>query len=812
MNVNLMTKRKLTGLLAAVIVVSGIVFSTSRRATSQEGAEDSETVVEIEIPLIEREPFDVIILDEANRNYRAEVFLLPFPQRRPPPPDKRKGDLRVRLLFDDSMEWDVAWQHITQVILFEQMLFDQATSLKAEAKKLIAAKKYLDAGEKLDEAYHYLLKMQVDYPRYPRLGSSVDEFLYLDSGNLYLQKRFAEALNVMEQLYERNPTYNNSLLPGRMGTLVDEIVKGYLDQKDFRSARIVLDRLADKYQDKRPVQIDYWRKELDRLASEHVAIGRKALEEKRYREAVESVRLARDVSPTSRDARELEIILNDTYPQIVVGVTQPALTYDSERIDDWAARRTGRLVHRSLIEFLGPGNEGGEYQFPGGTIERSPNGRQLTFRLNQFAADNVNVVQSGYVLSQRLLDLANPKSTEYRSAWSSLITGVSIDNVLRVDVDSRRSHVLPEALLRVPMSATLLPDGTPAKDGTGSFRVDLETETDTVFMLKDFQPGTRLAELIERHFENANGALNALRRGRIDVIDRLFPSDAARLEEQLKRERNPDLVLQQYSLPTVHTLIPKSDHPFLANRKFRRALAFGIDRHRILGEDLLGGRVRPGCQVISGPFPLGLGQDDPLAYAYDETLEARVWRPRLAKLLLILAENELTTKAELLKEEPPKLTPLLLAHPATESSRVACQAIKAHLAIIDIEIKIKELPVGMTTDPDDECDLLYTEIAIWEPVSDARKLLGPGGVAATDSPFVQQALRWLDRAENWGDVREQLVALHHAVHNEVSLIPLWQTTDYFVYNKRLRNLGESPVWLYQNVDQWRLQAEVAERQ
>lgn len=808
MNVPSITKRNVTRLLVATFFGLAVVGGSLPRVGSQDISEAPE---QLEIPLIEREPFDVIILDEENKNFRAEVFLLPFSPRRVPTADKRRGDLRVRLLLDDSMEWDVAWQHITQVLLFERMLFDKAEALKKEAAGLMAKRQFLDAGEKLDEAYHYFTKLELEYPRYPRLGAAVDEFLYFDSGNLYKQGRFAEALNVMEQLYARNPTYANNALPGRMGQLVDEIVSGYLGKEDYRSARIVLDRLAAKYQDKRPTQIDKWRKELDRLAAERVVVGRKALAEKDYRKAVDAVRLARDVSPTSRDARDLEMILNETYPQIVVGVTQPALTYDSERIDDWAARRTGRLVHRSLIEFLGPGNEGGEYRFPGGTIERSPNGRKLIFRLDQFAADNANVVQSGYVLSQRLLDLANPKSAEYRSAWSSLITGVSIDNVLRVEVDLRRSHVLPEALLRVPMSATLLPDGTPAKDGTGSFRVDLETETERVFLLKDFQPGTRLAELIERHFENANGAMNALRRGRIDVIDRLFPSDAARLQEQLDRERTSDLVLQPYALPTVHALIPKSDHPFLENRNFRRSLAFGIDRHRILGEDLLGGRDLPGCQVISGPFPLGLGQDDPLAYAYDETLEPRLWRPRLAKLLLILAEKELTLKAELLKEEAPKLTPLLIAHPATEQSRVACQAIKAHLKIIDIEINTKELPAGMTTDPDDECDLLYTEIAIWEPVSDARKLLGPRGVAATDSPYVQQALRRLDQSENWGDVREELVALHHAAHNEVALIPLWQTTDYFVYNKRLRNLGENPVWLYQNVDQWRLQAEVAER-
>ena len=85
-------------------------------------------------------------------------------------------------------------------------------------------------------------------------------------------------------------------------------------------------------------------------------------------------------------------------------------------------------------------------------------------------------------------------------------------------------------------------------------------------------------------------------------------------------------------------------------------------------------------------------------------------------------------------------------------------------------------------------------------------LLGPVGVAANDSPYINQALRRLDEAENWGAVRDQLVALHAASHYEVTVIPLWQTTDFFIYNKRLRNVGVQPVWLYQNIDQWRMAA------
>lgn len=788
-----------------VALFAGVAMAGAPGMAQEEAPAARESAyIDTKTPLLFRDPFDLIVLDAENRDFAAEIQSITTLSRPVIPESEKKGKLQFRFLYDDAFLYEVEWIHLVKVEFFENMLFQEAKRLIAEAKRRDPVKEFVTAERLLDEAYRYLTRMRAEYPRYPGLETAIDEFLYQDAGTLYRAGRFAESFSVMEQLNDRNPNYGGGALKSAMGKLVDEIVSDYDKKQDYRSARIVLERLSEKFGAEHPT-ISQWQSQLNKSAGEKLNAARQHLASKEYREAIDAIRQALDISPDVPGGKAIETELAETYPQIIVGVTQPALTYDSGRLDDWAARRTGRLVHRELIEFLNAGNEGGEYEFPGGLIERSPDGRTMTFRMKQFAEGGGTLIANGYDLSRRLLELANPWSLEYREAWASLVTGVTVEDVLKVDVKLRRSHVLPQALLRVPMAASIQRDGKVALEGTGSFRVDILGDGETRFLLKDFTPGSRLAELIERRFDDAQSALNALRRGQIDVIDRLFPSDAARLRDQLGS--GSDLVLQQYALPTVHMLVPKSEHPFLANANFRRALVFGIDRHLILNEELLGGREIPGCRVLSGPFPAGIDDRDPLGYAYDHTLTPRVWRPRLAKLLTYIAEKELATKAELLEEEPPKLTPLLIAHPATESARNACQAIILHLSLIGIEIKVKELPPGVTTDPDNECDLLYTEIAIWEPIADARRLLGMRGVAETDSPFVAQALRRLDAAENWGEVRDQLVALHRAAHNEVSVIPLWQTVDFFVYNKRLRNIGEQPVWLYQNVDQWRLGAQ-----
>ncbi len=83
-----------------------------------------------------------------------------------------------------------------------------------------------------------------------------------------------------------------------------------------------------------------------------------------------------------------------------------------------------------------------------------------------------------------------------------------------------------------------------------------------------------------------------------------------------------------FPLPSVHMLVPCSDHKFIADRNFRRALQYAINREDILNGELLQNRTIPGCRVVSGPFPAGLEVSDPLGYAYDEKIEARSYQPK----------------------------------------------------------------------------------------------------------------------------------------------------------------------------------------
>jgi ABC-type transport system substrate-binding protein len=244
----------------------------------------------------------------------------------------------------------------------------------------------------------------------------------------------------------------------------------------------------------------------------------------------------------------------------------------------------------------------------------------------------------------------------------------------------------------------------------------------------------------------------------------------------------------------------------LAKREFRRALCFGIDRQWIVSSVLLGGKSEPGFEVISGPFPAGTSVSDPIRYGYNNRVPPRPYEPRLAAVLSTIAwaaANNPTGKKEDAPENLPEMPELTLAHPIDPVARTACQSIQMQLTRVGIPVKLVEFTADQLLAGAVECDLRYAELAVWEPLTDARLLVGPGGLAGdVQSSFLQAALRDLDEASNWNEVRTRLAEVHDVTHHELPMIPLWQTVNFFAYRESFPGIGQTPVLLYQNINDW----------
>jgi len=790
--------RILTLLLA--ILVPAFAFGQDDDAAEDEPPELPE------VRLLDQEPYDLVTLDETNKNVQLKVYQVLFPGGRPPARPNPAEKVKFRLIKDDK-EYEVAWRNILRYEQFDVLLLKEAERLRDAPTTGTAAEKLASQRQNLDESFEYYLKLQTGYPTVPGLARSLNQYLYLDAANLTQNKNYPAALGVLEQLYERDMNFKYTptarSVMSVMGTLLNVILERYEKAKDFGSMRQIITRVAKKYGSERPPAIDAKARVLATMAAGKRDEARKLVEAKEYHAAIKASKDMMEIWPHVPGAQELNDWIVEQFPQVNVGVTQPAVVHNAQRLENWGARRTGMLIHRTLVEFKGAGNEGGQYALSLGSLQRSDDYRRLTLNLKQFSNEDDTLI-TGYQVARRLLDLANPNSPNYSAAWGGVMRAANVKDVMQVDVELRQPHVLPESLLRIPLEP-VKDDAAPS--GNGLFKVAKREDDRVHFQVKGFEPGQRLAEIVERTFEDTQFAMSALRRGDVDVVDRLFPADAARLSADL--EPDDDIAIEQYALPTIHMLLISSDNPFLAHRDFRRALIYAIDRKFILEKELLGGREIPGCQLISGPFAAGVGDRDPLAYAYDTTITPLSHFPRLAKLLMVVSQGEVELMAEKKSEPKPVLTKLVLGHPAYESARLASQAIVNQLKILDVEIELKQFPPGITRDPDNKVDLTYAEVAIWEPLVDARRLLGLEELRGIDSPYIKHALRTLDAAQTWGDVRDRLLDLHRTAHNEAAVIPLWQMVDSFAYRKQLRNIVGTdgpPVWLYQNIGQWRLSA------
>ena len=113
---------------------------------------------------------------------------------------------------------------------------------------------------------------------------------------------------------------------------------------------------------------------------------------------------------------------------------------------------------------------------------------------------------------------------------------------------------------------------------------------------------------------------------------------------------------------------------------------------------------------------------------------------------------------------------------------------------------------GHAADPQIALLVLHDEHCsiVWEPIIDARRILGPEGLAGSDDQLVGLGLRRLEEAKNWREVRDRLLDLHAIAHHELPVLPLWQMVDSYAYRRELIGVGSDIVALYQNAGNWRL--------
>ncbi len=776
------------------------------------------SAVAAEERILDSEPYDEVVLTPASGGQSLKVQPLRLPQR-PLVTKPVEGSLAVHLLDRPDEDYEVAWSSVAGIRVFEQILLEEAQRLSA-------------AGD-FDVAYDYYGRLLAEYPSYPKLNDAVNNYLQQNALALYKSSERDRALALLMSLAKRNPQASG--LDKAVETVAGEVIQQHLKQQDFAAARRVLDVWQTQFQGVGAGGAATWQQRFETAAGKQVADAQRLVTQKQYVAARKAVGRAIAIWPNLESATQVLGQIQREFPFVTVGVLETSPQRPTWRIDDWAALRTSRLVERTLAEEVGFGTEGGVYHSPFGELSIPDTGLQLTLKLTPTHPATPGSEQlSASKLTRYMLAMADPQDKLYRSNFANIFRSVSILPTGDLQIDWSRRHVRPEALLQIPPPTSLNSNGATSEvafNPGARFAIADFSPPQVVFAAINTvgqAPTTQLEAVVELTMPSDDAGVTALTDGEVEVLDRVPPWQVDKLRSV------PSLQVSSYLLPTVHVLIPNSKHPLLAKREFRRALCYGIDRSVIVKRVILGGATLPGFEVISGPFPVGASLSDPIRYAYNSQIEPRPYEPRLAAILATVAwssvlkakekeaaktaekqsnetevkspDSQDTKPAEAQKEKDTPaqdLPELVLAHPNDPVARVACQSIQLQLGRAGIPIKLIEASADEVLSGGVECDLRYAELAVWEPVTDAHLLFGEGGLAAdAGSPYLNSALRRLDVATSWNDVRARLAELHEIAFHDLPVIPLWQTVNYFAHRKSIRGVGESPLTLYQNIDSW----------
>lgn len=740
-----------------------------------------------ELPTIDQDAFDVIYIKKEAGGEKIKVAPLPFPDRTVPTDQAGKKMIIVWLEQPDK-KYEISWDDIERIELYEQIIM-------REIQEMVAAKDY--AG-----AFRYIGFLYRNYPNTPNLEGMRKNLLLENGAYLFSQKEYEEALVVMESLYRGDPNYETSKVSVAISRLADLIIGETMSKNDLPRSQRWIRRFESEFPQLDLSGVTKWKNELQSMAQAKMDECLALKEQKKYRAAKDMAVEVLATWPDLAGINETIAELNEIYPSIRIGVMQKAIRFEPSNLINWSGRRGGALLVRSLFELRQIGTEGGNYAVPLGKFTQSDDRRGLNITLN--GIDGKEVRQwDAYWVAQWIASRADPNAPDYLPAWASVFRDVVVTSPGQLDVRLQNPHILPQALMQWPFPQELfsaLSEQERLKVET-TYQLGPVDERTNAYVFRegakrsDKQP----VEITEVYYSNPIDARNDLLRGEIDAIDQIFPADATALASQ------EGIRIDTYALPTVYSLVVRpTAHAYMKKLEFRRALMYAIDREKLLYDEILGGVNKDDGRLVSGPFPAGVSVDDPLAYAYDFSVQPYAYQPRLAKLLVTLTQKNLEEAAKKAEKPVEPLKPVRLGVPSLETMSVAGGAMVQQWQAIGIPAELVILPPGEVLDQDGSCDLVMVAAAVWEPATDADRFLGEGGPAAVDDPFIVQGLKSLRGARNWREVRARTQELHRLVHYHLPILPLWQIIDRFAVRNSIQGVTPRPVTLYQDIQRWRL--------
>lgn len=662
----------------------------------------------------------------------------------------------------------------------------------------------MNEGE-LEKAFEMLLVLQRREPDWPGYTERRNRLVFEEAKKRLRKNDLEAALAFFEELYELAPGYGG--LRDGIGSTIEALVERSVANDRLREARYYISRLR-KSDPEHPTA--------KKLSDEFLARAgglldkaQAARSEEKHDVALAETIQATKVWPKHPSLRSIFRATASRYQILSMGVHRFSGDKTPFFLPTAADRRRESLLSTQLFEVRKI--DRAAFYESRYFEEWTPTdlGRKIVFSLRPRRAiweSNPMLIAPDVV--RAIQDRLNPDSLYYDERMSTFVESLQVHSPHAFSIQFSTVPVRPQAIFRFPVrqptdisvtassissEATNDNPDSPQQVAPASSilsrRFKIHEETEDKVSYRRIVPQARsltryrVAEIVERRYEDHKEAIKGLLTGDVSVL----PEVPIWLADQFEAE--DDFFTEPYGVPTTHVLQFNPESEAMKNTVFRRAIAYVINREKILAETVLRDPTMKRGRVVSAPFPS-------TSYAYRAQTKPRPYD-------LYLAYSLKTVSKKKFGGEVPELT--MVCEPG-EVIAAAAEALVSQWDRIGIKVRIVRQDEALP----ENWDIVYRTVRMTEPVTELWPFLTMKQDARVEDlehlpDWLRQQLIELEQAVDFNSSVEMLQRLHFRLHQLVHLVPLWEIDDVIVIRNNIQGFPADMIHPYQNVERWIVQ-------
>jgi len=455
-----------------------------------------------------------------------------------------------------------------------------------------------------------------------------------------------------------------------------------------------------------------------------------------------------------------------------------------------AAERVRSLMFNSLVRKNDKFDYIGELAKE---INPSEDGRVITFVLH----DNVKF-HNGKVFTSADVKYTFDelfKSNGFKAgAFADTIEDKRVPHIVSIDTPDPTTVVftlnrasLQNQLLSNLVAVPIIPEGTVGQQatqpvGTGAFKFVSFDQSQNIVELAanpDYWEGAPTIQKIRiKTVTDANSLQAELQSGGVDIAP--LPTNLS--PDTLKSLGNsPSLKVEQFNGSNIQYLQFNTQSPPLNNVKLRQAIAYGIDREKIINE-LLFGQATIAHSILpieSWAYNAGTKYSFDFAKA-KQLVQESGYRGEPIKFMYPAGSAATNQYAQVIQNS------LIQAGLNVEIETIERQVLLKQLGLGQYQM-YTGIWVGGNQDP-----IFLNDLFTTKKIPNEKAKVSCCNRSRYSNPEVDQIINQAFNSTNREQAKELYFKAQEIISNEVPMIPLWYPANMVVANKRIGNIKISP--------------------